>query len=559
MQAVEVFKWYPVARQTSRFRVGQYSASGVRGRAFPLIPDSTLQLLGNLAKRISPILDIMHQLMSKGLTAFTRLLYKRTILILTLLLCAGVAASLWNTSHLSTNLVKSQALQNATLYARAINTARTLYTEAAVDRIKAAHGVEGISIIGNYTTKEGAIPVPATYLIELGKRLTTTKDFRANKDGMIVRLFSDFPFPYRQKEGGPRDDFEREALQMLRQNPAQPFFRFEKFQGRDSLRYAQADILKPSCIGCHNVTLPDSPKKDWKVGDVRGVLEITTSLDSFTAQTNEGLRGTFVMLAILSMLGLSGLTLVIGRLRQTSKELEQRVKQRTAQLQETNEQLLQEQEKSERLLLNILPEPIAEQLKEGHRNIADGFAEVTILFADIVGFTTLSAQIPPKQLVSLLNDIFSGFDCLSDRHSLEKIKTIGDAYMVVGGIPKPRNDHAEAIAEMALDMQQEVARFNIKHKAELSIRIGINTGPVVAGVIGTKKFIYDLWGDAVNTASRMESHSLAGCIQVSESTYQHLRDKYQFRERGTIQVKGKGEMTTYFLIGKNVKSLAGNS
>ena len=168
MQAVEVFKWYPVARQTSRFRVGQYSASGVRGRAFPLIPDSTLQLLGNLAKRISPILDIMHQLMSKGLTAFTRLLYKRTILILTLLLCAGVAASLWNTSHLSTNLVKSQALQNATLYARAINTARTLYTEAAVDRIKAAHGVEGISIIGNYTTKEGAIPVPATYPIELG-------------------------------------------------------------------------------------------------------------------------------------------------------------------------------------------------------------------------------------------------------------------------------------------------------------------------------------------------------------------------------------------------------
>jgi len=206
-----------------------------------------------------------------------------------------------------------------------------------------------------------------------------------------------------------------------------------------------------------------------------------------------------------------------------------------------------EQEKSDRLLLNILPEPIAKQLKEGNNNIANGFSEVTILFADIVGFTKLSEKISPQEVVSLLNEIFTGFDQLTEQHGLEKIKTIGDAYMVASGLPMERQDHAQAIAEMALDMQQEVTRFNAKNQANLSIRIGINTGPVVAGVIGTKKFIYDLWGDAVNTASRMESHGIPGCIQITESTYKHLQDQYQFKKRGKIQVKGKGEMITYLL------------
>lgn len=492
----------------------------------------------------------MHQFISKGLSGFTSLLYKRTVLILTLLFCAGVTAALWNMSSLSMSLVKSQAIENATLYARAINQARTLYSDAAIERIKAAGAIDKVIITHDYATKAGAIPIPATYLIELGQRLS------ANNDGMSVRLYSDFPFPNRRKEGGARDAFEQQALQELRQNPNRPFFRIENVRGRESLRFAQADILKPSCIGCHE-TLPDSPKRDWKVGDVRGVLEIITPLDSFIAQTHQGLRQAFVMLGILSVLGLAGITLVIGRLRQTAKELEHRVRERTAQLQETNEKLSLEQEKAERLLLNILPEPIAERLKEGHNHIADGFAEVTILFADIVGFTTLSEKISPKQLVNLLNEIFSAFDTLCGQQDLEKIKTIGDAYMVVGGIPKPRSDHAEAIAEMSLNMQQEVARFNAKHNAELSIRIGINTGPVVAGVIGTKKFIYDLWGDAVNTASRMESHGLAGHIHVTESTYQRLQNTYLFEERGVIQVKGKGEMRTYFLMGRKVESLVG--
>ncbi|UNU24629.1 adenylate/guanylate cyclase domain-containing protein [Microcoleus vaginatus] len=208
-----------------------------------------------------------------------------------------------------------------------------------------------------------------------------------------------------------------------------------------------------------------------------------------------------------------------------------------------------EQEKSDRLLLNVLPQPIADRLKQDQSIIADTFAEVTVLFADIVGFTQISSQISPTELVSLLNDIFSTFDRLAEKHGLEKIKTIGDAYMVVGGLPMPRSDHAEAIAQMALDMQQAIIDFSNTHNQEFSIRIGINTGPVVAGVIGIKKFIYDLWGDTVNTASRMESHGLPGCIQVTSAMYDILQDKYIFESRGAIEVKGKSQMNTYFLTG----------
>jgi class 3 adenylate cyclase len=217
---------------------------------------------------------------------------------------------------------------------------------------------------------------------------------------------------------------------------------------------------------------------------------------------------------------------------------------------QAEEALLVEKEKSERLLRNILPSEIAFRLKHETDSIADHFADVTVLFADIVGFTKFSSCVSPIELVKLLNRIFSTFDLLAEKHGLEKIKTIGDAYMVVGGLPTPRADHVEAVAEMALDMQREIAQFNAEMGESFSIRIGINTGPVVAGVIGIKKFIYDLWGDTVNTASRMESHGIPGCIQVTQVTYERLRDNYLLEDRGVIQVKGKGEMNTYLLIDK---------
>lgn len=218
-------------------------------------------------------------------------------------------------------------------------------------------------------------------------------------------------------------------------------------------------------------------------------------------------------------------------------------------------QLQAEQAKSEKLLLNILPKPIADRLKQGQHTIADNFPEVTVLFADIVNFTRLSTTLIPTDLVKLLNQIFSTFDRLVERYGLEKIKTIGDAYMAVGGLPTPRADHAEAVAEMALDMQQAIAQFTSPHceltQQPLEIRIGINTGPVGAGVVGVTKFAYDLWGDTVNMASRMEFHGLPGHIQVTDTTYEFLKHKYTLQSRGIIEVKGKGEMTTYFLTGRN--------
>jgi class 3 adenylate cyclase len=209
-----------------------------------------------------------------------------------------------------------------------------------------------------------------------------------------------------------------------------------------------------------------------------------------------------------------------------------------------------EQDRSERLLLNVLPAPIAARLKQGEAVIADRFQEVTVLFVDLVDFTRSSDHSTPERVVQVLDDLFTAFDRLAERHGLEKIKTIGDAYMAVGGLPAPRPDHAQAVAEMALAVREETARHRDPSGQPLALRIGIDTGPVVAGVIGTTKFSYDLWGDTVNTASRMESQGVVGCIQVTERTYQRLGDGYRFERRGPIQIKGKGELVTWFLVGR---------
>jgi class 3 adenylate cyclase len=216
----------------------------------------------------------------------------------------------------------------------------------------------------------------------------------------------------------------------------------------------------------------------------------------------------------------------------------------------TRRALALEQERSERLLLNVLPAPIAARLKQTEGVIADGFSEVTVLFADLVDFTRRSHRIAPEQVVATLNGLFTAFDQLAQQRGLEKIKTVGDAYMVAGGLPDPRPDHAEAVAEMALAMRDEVTRHPDPGGQPLAVRIGIDTGPVVAGVIGTTKFSYDLWGDTVNTASRMESSGVPGCIQVTARTYQRLKDSYRLKRRGPIPVKGKGDIVTFFLVGQ---------
>jgi len=208
-----------------------------------------------------------------------------------------------------------------------------------------------------------------------------------------------------------------------------------------------------------------------------------------------------------------------------------------------------EQEKSEALLLNVLPRPIAERLKAATQRIADHFDAASILFADVVDFTPLSERLPPTEVVGILDRLFSRFDALVERHGLEKVKTIGDCYMASSGVPDPSPDHARRAALLALDMRDLVATSELAGGAGLELRIGINSGPVVAGVIGTKRFLYDLWGDAVNIASRMESHGTPGEIQITRATYELLKDEFVCRRRGTIAVKGKGEIETWYLEG----------
>jgi len=260
----------------------------------------------------------VRRVVRKVCALFVRLLHERTILVLTIMFCGGVATTVWHFSRLSSRLIESAALQGTSVQSETLEELRTIYTSEVVERVRS----QGIEVTHDYRTKEGAIPLPVTFSMELGKRIGE------RGSGIQVWLYSDYPFSWR-KGGGPRDDFEREALRELRRDPDRPFFRFEDFEGRPSLRYATADRMRVNCVACHN-SHPESPKTDWKVGDVRGVLEIIRPLDDVVAQTRAGLKETFSLLAIMGVLGLSALALVIGRLRRTSAELAKRVAEHSA-------------------------------------------------------------------------------------------------------------------------------------------------------------------------------------------------------------------------------------
>ncbi len=221
-----------------------------------------------------------------------------------------------------------------------------------------------------------------------------------------------------------------------------------------------------------------------------------------------------------------------------------------AELEQAHQLVKAEQERSERLLLNILPGPVAERLKHEQQTIADGFADVTVMFADIVNFTRVAEGLSPQQVFSMLNRIFSSFDELAEQYGMEKIKTIGDAYMVAGGLNNEEYSYTVAIAELALAMRDLLHRDFSVNSLHLEIRIGIGTGPVVAGVVGKKKFIYDLWGDTVNLASRITSEGVPGMIQVDETTYRRLRDHFDFHEPQTLYLKGKGDTVVHRLISR---------
>jgi class 3 adenylate cyclase len=275
-----------------------------------------------------------------------------------------------------------------------------------------------------------------------------------------------------------------------------------------------------------------------------GIVVFSAAIDpALAAGAPDIPQGVLIAFFALNVLGLA--TTVFAVLQYFVRARERAL----TDLAQQHQALELEQAKSERLLLNVLPAPIAARLKEHEGVIADDLPVVTVLFADIVGFTPLSERLAASEVVSLLDGVFARWDALVADHGVEKIKTIGDAYMVAAGIPIPRDDHAEAVAEVALAMGPQLADCSAEMGLPLQVRIGIDSGPVVAGVIGRAKFSYDLWGDTVNTASRMESSALPGTIQVTERAYERLLHRFELRRRGTVDVKGKGQMTSYLLIG----------
>jgi len=282
----------------------------------------------------------------------------------------------------------------------------------------------------------------------------------------------------------------------------------------------------------------------WFAG-FAGLVVLSAAFDSEIAGSAPDIpQGVVIAFFALNLLGVATTAYVLQQYFVRARE------RALAELARQHRALELEQEKSERLLLNVLPEPVAARLKEQEGVIADNFDDVTVLFADIVGFTPLAERMPAAELVALLDRVFASWDELAAESGAEKIKTIGDAYMVAAGVPVASDDHAEAVAALALAMIPAVRRCKPDGGAPLEVRIGIATGPVVAGVIGRSKFIYDLWGDTVNTASRMESHAVPGSIQVTEPTYERLRERFVLRRRGTIEVKGKAAMPSYLLIGQ---------
>ena len=274
----------------------------------------------------------------------------------------------------------------------------------------------------------------------------------------------------------------------------------------------------------------------WFVGFIL-VLVLGAALEPILRDGNNLPGWTIFVLYVMNIGTPFTLAIVLLRHFMTQKEV-------------AMELLTEEQEKSERLLLNVLPKEIAPILKEGDTTVADHFESVSVLFADVVGFTSLSARLPPREMVDLLNEVFSFFDTLADKYGLEKIRTIGDNYMIASGVPVPRPDHAHALAAMALEMISHVGERRRDQDVKLQFRLGMNSGPAVAGVIGRRKFQYDLWGDSVNTASRMESHGVPGKIQIARPTYDLIKDDFVCAPRGLVEVKGKGQMETWFLEGR---------
>ncbi|MBN1210502.1 MAG: GAF domain-containing protein [Myxococcaceae bacterium] len=336
---------------------------------------------------------------------------------------------------------------------------------------------------------------------------------------------------------GPKNPREREILSPIRIKPGVGIVGTVARTGiaelipdtREDPRYLQDDQARLS-----ELTIPI-----FFGNQVIGVLDSEHSQQGFFTEEHLHILTTVASMTAARVTR----ALLDQQLLDANRLLESRIAERTRELSEATR-------RSDQLLLNILPHPIVERLKRGDHAIAERFDDVTVLFADLVDFTRWSTLRPPEHVVEILGQVFTEFDALTERYGLEKIKTIGDAYMVVAGVPAPRPDHRELMALMALQMVEAIRRLNQVLGTSLDVRIGMHSGPVIAGIIGTRKFAYDLWGDAVNMASRLESHGAAGRIHVAEATWRALHDRFSFEPRGEIEVKSIGRVKTWFLTGR---------
>jgi len=487
----------------------------------------------------------MNQLISKVWNWLFRLLLKQTVPILILLFCVGVGIALSNMFNLSSSLIESQARMNAELQARSIVESWELYSDD-VDRIKK---VPGITIAHDYLLKEAAIPNPATYAIELGKKISS------KQSGMSARMYSDYPFPWRKAEGGAKTKFEKDALNYLRKYPeSKEFYRMENSPNGKLWRYGQAVIMEASCVVCHN-TRPDSPKKDWHVGDVRGVLTISQSLGSFTEKTNKAMQGASVMLGGLSVLGISGLTLVISRLRQTTKELEVRVRERTADLFQVNTDLEKRNGLIRQVFGRYLSDEIVANLLEHPHGLKLGGErrKITILTSDLRGFTAISERLSAEEVITILNIYLKEMADIITNYQGTIDEFMGDGILVLFGAPTAREDDAVRSVACACAMQLAMGTVNAKLKQlgfpELNMGIGINTGIVVLGNIGSEKRTkYGIVGSEVNLTYRIESYTTGGQILISKQTFNDAGSIVKIGKKKEVQPKGIQQPITIYEV-----------
>ncbi|MHC0062193.1 adenylate/guanylate cyclase domain-containing protein [Nostoc sp. UIC 10890] len=489
---------------------------------------------------------MIQSLISRIWESLLRLLLQRITLVLTLMLCAAIAIAISNMSGLSSSLIESQAVQNAALNIQSLTQAFDLYSAAAADRAKL---VPGVTVTHAYLNTKGAIPLPSTFAIELGEQISE------KNSEMSVRLYSNYPYPWRTT-GGAKDEFERDALNFLRENPRQKFYRLEKQNGSTTLRYAQASLMKASCVTCHNTDI-NSPKKNWEVGDVAGAWEISQSLDNLVTKTNQSLQGTFAMLGGMSVLGLSGLTLVVGKLRENARSLEHRVRERTTDLAEANTELEKRNELIRQVFGRYLSDTVVANLLESPERLKLGGErrKITILTSDLRGFTSLSERFPPEEVIHILNLYLEYMADVINHYQGTIDEFMGDGILVLFGAPIAKEDDALRAVTCACAMQLAMGGVNEKMKTlgwpPLEMGIGINTGEVIVGNIGSEKRTkYGIVGSQVNLTYRIESYTSGGQILISEQTFQEVGSSVRIIGQKQVQPKGVSqEITIYEVYG----------